>query len=1281
MRVRLLGFALSLPVLVAAVATGTAGPATPPPAPAIDVRSTETILTFPARDPAGAVAWPELGALVALPPDATTATATVLSGRAGPVTASDRLLRLRGQPAVHVRVADPGEQAIVIAVRHDGSWSAKSSDRLRSAALSAGLRGVPDGGLKAGDGPLGGSYVIISAPEYANAVAPLAAWKTRKGWPVILVTTDETGVSNAAIRSWLQVAYDTWPKPPEYVLLVGDVDRIPAWNFSGNVTDLPYALLDGDDWLPDLMLGRFSVSNQTECGAMVAKSVHYEQAPYVDQTAWFTRGVLVAGQYASSTPMHTIRFCGDQLVSIGFDPLDPLTPAPGDQGNYIVSPYIPQEGIGVPLNMGPAAIKTAIDLGCSIVAYRGWAYGTAGWEPPHYTVAEIPSLANGAMLPVVMSFVCLNGDYSASETCFGEVFTRLGGSEPAAFKGAVAFIGNGEHWSHTRHNDAMAISVFERIVDPSVTTLGALLNAGKLRFLEYFPGELEDTGDEESVEFYFHIYNLLGDPELNYHRAAPTALTAAHAASLPAGATMCEITAYEADATTPLPGARIAVAQAGQLLAAAIAGPDGSARLVLAPAVAAGAVDLTVSHADRIPYLAQIGASAPGVFLGLDGVAIDDSEPSPGAGNGDGGANPGESLALGVTMRNLGSAASGAASVALTVEGPASVTTGTAALASLAPGATGGLAEPLVIAVAADAADGAVIRGRLDAERGGEHDLSGFELVVAAPELAIAAVASTGDAWVEPGLTNELMLTLTNRGSLDTAGGTLALELVAHAGAALLTSEVAFGSLPSGGEAAVGPVSLSLQDDVAAGATLTLHAVATCAEGAVVATTVPIAIGRGDAGEPAGPDRHGYYAYDSADYLYPGERPVYRWTEISAAFGGPGTKLAFVSDNNERDVTVDLPFTFRYYGQDFTRVRISDNGWLSFEDANDDYNFYNWPIPSFDGNGSVVAPFWDNLTPEPAADPASDPVGLDSDGVYWYQDAARDEVIFEWSRMRHYMSGNINDTEPDITDLFTFQVVLRDPLVHPTPSGDGEILFFYKQVADSDFLRMFATVGIESPDETDGLQLTYDSIRAAGTLTFGPGQAVRLTTAPPVRVPLTVSALSRRELAAGVELAWTLDDERPVAGWRIHALRDGQRHCLTPTPLAAGARTGVVVADPLADLVLEALLPHGTTCEAGKALAGASVAAFALGEAAPNPVRGEASIAFAVPRAGPVRLRIFDVRGRCVRTLLDGPVAAGAGAVSWQGRDDAGRSLADGVYFCRLEHAGQTLTRKLLLVR
>ena len=1269
--VHLKGLALLLLALAASVAAGSEGAATPPPAAEIDVHATETLLTFPGRDTGTGAALPDLGALVALPSDATGAQAFLISGQATEVAVVGKVQYLRGQPAVTVCVRGATDGPVTVAVRYDGSWAAKADQRLASPALSASLPGLPAASLKAAGHPLGGSYVIVTDSLYVDAIAPLADWKTRKGWPVVVVTTDDTGTTNESIKAWLQDAYDTWQRPPEYVLLVGDVDVIPAFSFSSNVTDLPYSLLDGDDWLPDLMLGRFSVSNQTECQAMVAKTVHYEQTPYTDQTDWFTRSIMVAGQYASSTPKHTVRFCGDQLASIGFDAMDPITPVDFD-GNYVVSPYQGQDEYGIPLNLGPMAIKTAIDAGASVVAYRGWAYGTAGWEPPHYTVMEIPGLANGAMMPVVMSFVCLNGNFAGAAPCFGEVFTRTGGDTPEQFRGAVAFIGNGEHWSHTRFNGAMAIGFFERIVVPEITTLGALLNAGKLRFMEYFPGELDETGDEESVEFYFHIYILLGDPELNYHRAVPTQIVAVHVDDVATGTTFIDVTAFEADGSTPLGGARIGVAQGGVLLGAAITAAEGTASVVLSQAVAEGPVNLTVSHADRLPHLALLNATTSGVFLSLDNLDVGDEAPG-GAGNGDGEANPAETLALDPTMRNLGSATSSGADLVLTVTGPATVGTGTVSLGGLAPGASGSPASPWTVDVAAAAADGAIISGRISANHGSETDLSGFELVVSAPEFMITAANAAGQPWLDPGATADLTLTMINEGSLDTDGGNLQLSLQAPDGIELLTTSVTFGAAGAGETITAGPISVSVDPAVGAGRTATIDIVATCDEGAILHTSVSVPIGDGSVSEPYGPDRHGYYAYDSADYLYPDQRPVYRWREISTAFGGLGTKLPFVGDNNDRDVIVDLPFDFMFYGQVFSRVRVADNGWISFEADNDFYNFYNWTIPSAHGNGALVAPFWDNLTPEPAEDPDADPVGLDSDGIYWYHDADRHEVIFEWSRMRHVY--------PQVTELQSFQLVLRDPDEYMTDTGDGEILFFYKHVADNDHLRMYATVGLESPDETDGLQLTYDNVRAVGTLPLGPGGAVRLTTAEPVRVPVTVSSLQRRGDDGTVHLTWTCNDTRPVTGWRVYTFRDGARVDLSELPLAANARSCEVLAESVDALFLEALLPHGTVSEAGKAQSAGTNVAFTLGEARPNPMRGESAIAFALPRSGNVRLRVFDLKGRCVRTLIDGRAESGGATAVWRGRDDQGRQVADGVYFYRLEHAGKNLTRKVLLVR
>ncbi len=85
--------------------------------------------------------------------------------------------------------------------------------------------------------------------------------------------------------------------------------------------------------------------------------------------------------------------------------------------------------------------------------------------------------------------------------------------------------------------------------------------------------------------------------------------------------------------------------------------------------------------------------------------------------------------------------------------------------------------------------------------------------------------------------------------------------------------------------------------------------------------------------------------------------------------------------------------------------------------------------------------------------------------------------------------------------------------------------------------------------------------------------------------------------------------------------------------------------------------------------------------ASPNPFRGGATLRFAVPRPGRVRLAVHDAAGRLVRSLLDAPHAAGPVALRWDGTSDAAARVADGVYFVRLEADGLRQSAKLVRVR
>jgi hypothetical protein len=94
------------------------------------------------------------------------------------------------------------------------------------------------------------------------------------------------------------------------------------------------------------------------------------------------------------------------------------------------------------------------------------------------------------------------------------------------------------------------------------------------------------------------------------------------------------------------------------------------------------------------------------------------------------------------------------------------------------------------------------------------------------------------------------------------------------------------------------------------------------------------------------------------------------------------------------------------------------------------------------------------------------------------------------------------------------------------------------------------------------------------------------------------------------------------------------------------------------------------------------VSRFRLHPNVPNPFNPSTTIRYEVPEGGePISLQVFDARGRLIRTLVSGFEAAGEKRVRWDARDDAGVSVASGVYFYRLEMAGRAEARKMVLVR
>jgi hypothetical protein len=89
-----------------------------------------------------------------------------------------------------------------------------------------------------------------------------------------------------------------------------------------------------------------------------------------------------------------------------------------------------------------------------------------------------------------------------------------------------------------------------------------------------------------------------------------------------------------------------------------------------------------------------------------------------------------------------------------------------------------------------------------------------------------------------------------------------------------------------------------------------------------------------------------------------------------------------------------------------------------------------------------------------------------------------------------------------------------------------------------------------------------------------------------------------------------------------------------------------------------------------------------LASGTPNPFNPSTTLRYGVAAAGPLRMAIYDARGRTVRTLVQSAyTAAGTYSVTWNGLDDNGRAVPSGSYHVRLQVADQVFTRRLTLLK
>jgi hypothetical protein len=91
--------------------------------------------------------------------------------------------------------------------------------------------------------------------------------------------------------------------------------------------------------------------------------------------------------------------------------------------------------------------------------------------------------------------------------------------------------------------------------------------------------------------------------------------------------------------------------------------------------------------------------------------------------------------------------------------------------------------------------------------------------------------------------------------------------------------------------------------------------------------------------------------------------------------------------------------------------------------------------------------------------------------------------------------------------------------------------------------------------------------------------------------------------------------------------------------------------------------------------------AFRLSQNIPNPFNPRTVVAYEVPQSSEVAIRVYDVAGKLVRTLVDGSVEPGRYAVTWDGTSDGGESVGSGVYFCVMDAPSYHATHKMMLLK
>lgn len=891
--------------------------------------------------------------------------------------------------------------------------------------------------------PMRGSYLIITPDNMESYLGEFISFKKSQGFDVYVKSLSETGSTAEEIKSAIGNLLAEDPML-EYVLLVGDVDGVAAmpsfyYGPENDVSDQVFTHLTGDDFLPDVFIGRFSVDSISELVVMIRKTINYSRQPLASNTDWLDKALIVAGNYSNTlpipiTPVWTSYWLRDLLLDEGYTQVDTVFYPPTIQGAALIQNYI-NSGVG-------------------IVNYRGWGDAN-GWHYPEFHVSDVAGLNNGWMTPVFTSFVCNSNDFANNvDPCLGEALIRAG--TPSNPKGGVAIVGPSDLHTSTKFNNVINAYMYDAMVDEDVLELAPAVNAGLMGLSREFPDE---DGVGEAQEFYFHVYNIVGDPSLSMHLAEPQEFSII-TEELSAFDGFLAIT-VEDENGNPVQNAVVSYMANDSLLVKGLSDINGHFQAN----IPIGDISLVNVYVNKNGFI-QSETDVP-VYDLIDGliyVGYQLDEP-----NGNELIENGEIIHIYPIFMNSSSSDIGGynGNTDTALSENCQIISGGFEIPSLSSGESSTTLSPITVRV--NSINNQPVKLVMT------DQLLEWSFQLSIPVAPLIIDVDFDDEYIIGELVAPpFPLRITNY--TDTALDGLHLYLTMLDDGYLIEptdTTSTFSIVPSSTTESLIYYGIDQNSNVSHGSSISYLLT-------IKQDTVEIYSEQKEArafatdNQPVIPTWYGYWAYDNTDTSYT-QAPVFDWVELDPLFGGSGS-IEYLLDDDDH-VDVELPFEFQYFGRSYNAITINANGWASFIPCNIDY-FFNHTIPMALGPKAMLAPFWDDL----------EVVNGDSIRVYTYNDEEGGRFIIEWSRAKNGF---------DETTEETFALFLYDQSTLPTATGDGVIEFHYLYIGDVDADKNYATVGIEAHNKNEGIQYTFNNTYAAGAAPLVNGRAIRFTTTAP----------------------------------------------------------------------------------------------------------------------------------------------------------------------------------------